>query len=822
MARSSRRAIFNSLAGGIHSEATPLNFPEGTSLEEVNFQLSRQGERKRRLGLDLEPAASLFGQNLIQGGQDYAHAYFEWDDVGNQAGLNLAVIQWGASLVFFTRDASDELLGSNQFQGTLVDQIDLRAFTNPLNVSDDATKTPVDMAAGAGDLFVTSDVIQPFRITWTGTDFEVTPVNIVIRDFKTFDDDLGISERPAGLSTIHDYNLKNRGWTTARITAFQAASTGNLYPSNADIYSAGLKVDPTTNAQIFDVNQMEALDFGSTSAPLGHFQYDAMSPEYSFTRETTITIVNMVRADGSDDITITTNVAHGLIPTDRVFIEKARVLVDTGTLSNRGPGKIAGVYEVTAVPGGTTFTIQQPVTQDGFAGNFVYQGGAIVTTNLVKRPGVTGQMKPPIANTVFAGRLCYSNLSTDTTPGLESESRSNLYFSQLLFNRDEHNLYLQAGDPTSQFNSALVPTDGGTISVPEIGSVSRLVILGNYMFVFASNGVWGITGSDDDSFNADSILADRVSAVGVSSPKSVVLTEDNILYWSNRGIYSVSFRTLEGDRQVGKPFVESLIEQTIQTFYNNLTKTAKFYATGIYDPINKWVSWYYYSQDDSDAISRKDRALFFNTVGARWTQYVLNECDQFFPIGIGQAKDSVNDIRRVKVIVRSQSGLDQFSFAEYNNTDFIDWENRAGGDVDAAGFIETAYLTLENPSLNKDIVALSTFMERTEQSWVLNGEGGIVPDDESSCLVRAKFEWSLENWNGTWSAQQQVYKIPGIVVPTVPGPFESGASVIAHSLPIRGEGRAIVIRFDTEPLKNCILLGWTALMGVEDTEEGEG
>ena len=44
----------NNFVGGLVTEASPLTFPAGASLDEVNMKLIRNGSRQRRLGLDYE------------------------------------------------------------------------------------------------------------------------------------------------------------------------------------------------------------------------------------------------------------------------------------------------------------------------------------------------------------------------------------------------------------------------------------------------------------------------------------------------------------------------------------------------------------------------------------------------------------------------------------------------------------------------------------------------------------------------------------------------------------------------------------------------
>ena len=60
MSRQVQQLTFNTFAGGIITEASPLTFPEQASIAEQNFELTKQGYRRRRLGLDLTTSTPEF------------------------------------------------------------------------------------------------------------------------------------------------------------------------------------------------------------------------------------------------------------------------------------------------------------------------------------------------------------------------------------------------------------------------------------------------------------------------------------------------------------------------------------------------------------------------------------------------------------------------------------------------------------------------------------------------------------------------------------------------------------------------------------------
>ena len=52
MAKAINAAEFSTFVAGLITDASPLTFPNNASLDEVNFELNRDGSRNRRLGMD--------------------------------------------------------------------------------------------------------------------------------------------------------------------------------------------------------------------------------------------------------------------------------------------------------------------------------------------------------------------------------------------------------------------------------------------------------------------------------------------------------------------------------------------------------------------------------------------------------------------------------------------------------------------------------------------------------------------------------------------------------------------------------------------------
>lgn len=185
---------------GFVTEGNPLQYPEGATKDELNFDLLPDGTRAKRLGLDIEDGGIRIGQ--------------------------------GAS------DAVSTHLWNTQIDGTkfIVVQFDLELYiwpgeTDPVSSSspylmydfgDDVTaildKPPeLDFASGNGYLIAVGQNVKPLYFVYKGMSgdtpiIESGTIDIEIRDFVGVDDSLAVDTRPANLTSLHRYNLQNQGW----------------------------------------------------------------------------------------------------------------------------------------------------------------------------------------------------------------------------------------------------------------------------------------------------------------------------------------------------------------------------------------------------------------------------------------------------------------------------------------------------------------------------------------------------------------------------------------------------------------------------------
>lgn len=299
MARAETTKLYRTFVKGLVTEAGPLTYPEDATIDEDNCVIYRAGNRSRRLGIDIERAASssssVIDKTTYTG---YAVTEYRWDSVNNNAATSFIVVQTGLTLRFFNANSEVLLDGEKSFT------VDLTPYIVSGTATATAAATPVSMAHGKGILFVVGEYFEPFFVEYNSTfdTVSTTQIHIQIRDFKGISDGYANDQEPATLSDPHHYNLRNQGWLDATnsgagssVTYYnpyggtgtynQAASTpitsyfttNGRYPSNSQQW--WVAKDSTTGS--FDPALLVKEYFGTTLAPRGHYVVNAFNIDRS-------------------------------------------------------------------------------------------------------------------------------------------------------------------------------------------------------------------------------------------------------------------------------------------------------------------------------------------------------------------------------------------------------------------------------------------------------------------------------------------------------------------------------------------------------------
>ena len=449
---------------------------------------------------------------------------------------------------------------------------------------------------------------------------------------------------------------------------------------------------------------------------------------------------------------------------------------------------------------------------------------------------VDRELGRPATVATFAGRIFYAGMISSVVGG---DNRSPIYsgfilFSQIAFSKDDLGKCYQVADPTSNTISDLVDTDGGTIQIPDITLIYKLVPTKSSLLVFAQNGVWEIFG-DTGGFTATSYQTAKVSSIGTISPQSIIEINGTILYWAKSGIFVLTQEEVTGRYQA-----ENITIKTIQTLYINIPSVARENSVGFYDEQENRVRWLYNDSVDyssTNYINKYNKELVLDlTLQAFYTStispllssspFVCGYVDipRFFSIfaedavyfGLEEVLFGTEPV--VTPIIQSVSRNSQFSyltfvdtsftFSKYRNTKFLDWFSADSIGVDYSSFLITGYNILGDLFRRKQISYMSMVFTRTEDGFTLVG-ADLLLDNPSSCLVQVQWGWSDSANSGKWGTQFQAYKLKRNYTPSGESDtFNYGESVVTSKNKLRGSGKAISLKIQSETGKDLRLLGW--------------
>ena len=445
---------------------------------------------------------------------------------------------------------------------------------------------------------------------------------------------------------------------------------------------------------------------------------------------------------------------------------------------------------------------------------------------------ITATPARPRVCAFFAGRAWYAGLTSDKQLGT-------VYFSQVLDDISKVGNCHQSNDPTSEEISDLIDSDGGVIQIPEAGEITSLQPLGRGIAVFATNGVWFVSGIDS-GFTAASYAVDKVNSIGCNAPKTIVSVEDSIVYWSNTGIYLL---TAQGGIDVQ---TENVSNQAIKTYYNAIPTLNKQYAEGSYNGTDNIIYWTFNITDIADTESRyaKNAVLAFDTRLKSWYWFKFDDTTGVIPLSIETSKetsrtaieynviagtdnviagvdDVITDIAqrsgsaqqfKFLVLHPENDGTYSVTFADMLNvrdtsTKFSDWYSFNDEGVEETSYVITGYeLGGVGPARAKTAQYLTVFMNRTETAFDSNA----VAINPSGCLLETRWDFTDSTFANKWSTPVQVYRQvrPFLAFPNTT--FDDGYPLVVSKNKIRGRGKAVQFKFSSEEGKDMQIVGWSA------------
>jgi len=439
--------------------------------------------------------------------------------------------------------------------------------------------------------------------------------------------------------------------------------------------------------------------------------------------------------------------------------------------------------------------------------------------------GVTGYStdKRFTTNETFFGRVFYSGLSSDRDGG-------KVYFTSILESLGDLGDCYQQNDPTAEDFSDLLDTDGGFISIPEAHNIRELQTFGSSLLVFADNGVWAISGVDG-VFRATEFSVTKTTTEGLHSVGSLVDVEGTPIWWSASGI-----QTMVADQVSGRPQVQDLSTTTIQTFWNDIGGSARNSVKGLYDSVEKKVFWIYPSLSETKD-NKYNRVLILDLTLRAFIPWAVVDKDVAEPeyilgmsyfSGVGSVRsdigvtvdgvqvtasgvdvtvkgylDATGQDSSIKFLVRD-GAAGALTFAEFSGTDFLDWESE-----DYSSYAEAGYDFLGDMTLKKTAPYVTTYMRTTETGYTGDETNGYDLVRPSSCKLSVY--WDFKDTPSTTA--QQIYRLKSlpIVDPNDLTTFDYPTTVVTTRNKVRGRGRSMRLKFESETGKDFNLLGWEVI-----------
>lgn len=395
-------------------------------------------------------------------------------------------------------------------------------------------------------------------------------------------------------------------------------------------------------------------------------------------------------------------------------------------------------------------------------------------------PEVSSNNQRPSLTTFFAGRVWYAGVQANNFG-------SRIYFSKVIEGATDFGTCYQLADPTSEVDFDLLPTDGGVINIPDIAIVYRLVPVSSTLLVFASNGIWAISGPNG-TFTANDYSVSQVSSVSLSSPNSVIVAEGIPLWFSKSGIYTMAF-----DSTSGRETVNNITETTIQSFFNTIPSANLYYVKGCYNSIDKNVHWLINMGSPSAPIEnyQYDTLLVLNLTSQSFSVMVL-PTDGPFAAGMIFPTQAAQDplvnvigaslVKYVTLGLIGSSGSWGVTFSQFNNETYLDWETFDSVGVDAESYFIQGYQIR------------GELMRRFQTNWLM-----IImkQEDNASCYVRGIWDYANTTDSGRYTTRQQAYRTDGT------------KDYSRAKMKMRGNGYSLQLEYQSETGKPFTIVGWT-------------
>jgi hypothetical protein len=399
-----------------------------------------------------------------------------------------------------------------------------------------------------------------------------------------------------------------------------------------------------------------------------------------------------------------------------------------------------------------------------------------------------------------------------------------IYFSPIIERPEQFGQCYQINDPTSEELSDLLPSDGGVIKIKGIENVVKIIPLANMIMVFATNGIWAITGSQGIGFAANDYTVNKISSISSLKANSFIDVDGFPYWWTMEGIYRLLPAQSGSDLQFD---VASLSDDTIRTFYLDIPVSSRRTARGAYNPITKTAQWVYNSVGSATTEEdyEYDAILTYNFLTGGFYPWTINTDDvKIHDVFIVKGEGGVQDLESVtyestpgaattdafelmdetgdvvttfatsrfliapKFLYTVSSGdtvTAALTFAEEYKVTYLDWETFDAVGVDYDTTFTVGYKLHSETQRHFQANYVFVFLEA---------------ENNSSCTIQGLWEFNNSATSNRWSAAQQVYNTNA---------HQAYQDVRFRRLKIRGKGRALQLKFASATGTPFTIIGWS-------------
>lgn len=773
MTKQSQRADVNNFIGGLHTEASVLNFPANASADEVNFELNRDGSRNRRFGMDYEA-----GYNYAPTGylatdiSTLAFNTFRWTSAAGNPDVNVVVFQVGNKLWFYNLDVSS-VTGPPPLANITVDQ-----FPTTVRYSFASVEGMLVFVSGAENIALVEYVNGAFNLSYE---------RLLIRDLWGIEEvespqaDVDPAFRPL-LNNTHAYNLMNQSWGIPR-----KGQDGNLWNPITYFYAAlpDGSPQPNPNPNFITPSNAESVFTGLQMQPVSLGQQP-------FER--------MFRNLYDDSLGAKVQTAKGYFVIDALRRGTGRqdALIENG---NKYPQMVSALaFKADFSPFGASCVSE-------FAGRIFYSGfgGEVIDGDA---------RSPTLANYVFFSQAvknkldinrCYqegdptsreSSDVVDTDGGFVRVSGAQnilamtpLGISMVVI--AENGVWALTGGTTDSGFSA---TNYKVNKLSSFGamSASSVVTEGDVCYFWANDGIYRIGKDQFGDLQVTNTTLTTIQKLYQKIPNDAKAAAFGAYDEVNKKIRWV-YKTgtlLTNSQQTMELIFDSTInaytQNSIANSKNNLTCLAGIFQTQLFI-VNQEANTIFV---DSDVVLvDSDTVLMSNSKSIASTQFL-----------------------RYLVMV-NLSGQLNIVAGWYNNEQWMDWVTLDGG-TDAKAFCLTGASTAGDSAVDKQVPYLVMHFNRTEDGV----DGNLVPTHGSSCLMRTQWNFASAVESNKWSPLAQAYRYRKVrYSESLSDTYNTGFDVITTKNKIRGKGRAFALYFETEAGKDCQILGWNITVNGNST-----